>query len=249
MDDSPLGPASALDSLHALLLTAPEVETFLGEVAVLASRLVQPAASVGITVAYGGELLTVASSDDRASLIDQEQYTVGDGPCLEALRTGKVVEVTDQLTDNRWDGYAPRARAQGVLSTLSLPLWVDDRPVGALNLYSEERTNAFRDEVRERAMAFAERASIALTLTIRYNEQAASSQQLEQALISRTVIDQAIGILMAEQHCDAHTAFEMLRRHSQNNNRKLREVAEDLITRVSGQPPAPPRPFQTRRPD
>lgn len=242
--ESPHDPLSALDTLHALLLSAPEVETFLQEVAVLAARLVSPVASVGITVHYGGDLLTVATSDMRASLIDLEQYTVGDGPCLEALRTGEVVEVTDQLTDTRWNGYAPRARAQGVRSTLCLPLLVDGRSMGALNLYSTDRANAFGDEIREQATAFAGRASVALTLTIRHAEQASTSQQLEEALASRSVIDQAIGMLMAEQRCDAHTAFDLLRRHSQNHNRKLREVAEELIARVSGQPPTLPPPFE-----
>jgi GAF domain-containing protein len=242
--DSPPDQLTTLETLHKLLLTAPEVETFLQEVAVLASRLVSPVASVGITVHYDGDMLTVATSDERAALIDMEQYTVGDGPCLEALRTGEVVAVADQATDTRWDGYALRAREQGVRSTLSLPLLVDGRSVGALNLYSTDRAHAFDDEAREQAMAFADRASVALTLTIRHAEQASTSQQLEQALASRSVIDQAIGMLMAEQRCDARTAFDLLRRHSQNHNRKLREVAEDLITRVSGQSPTPPPPFE-----
>ena len=67
---------------------------------------------------------------------------------------------------------------------------------------------------------------------------------MEKALSSRTVIDQAIGILMGEQRCDAGTAFELLRTHSQNNNRKLRDVAIDLVTRVSGRPPVSGNGFQ-----
>jgi hypothetical protein len=127
---------------------------------------------------------------------------------------------------------------------------VDGRPRGALNLYSDETVDAFStEEVRKQALAFAERASIALTLAIRYNEQYDTSRQLEQALSSRALIDQAIGIVMAEQRCDARTAFDVLRQHSQNHNRKLRDVAEQLITRVSGAPPPPPPPFQRRPSD
>lgn len=110
-----------LDALQELLLTAPVVETFLGEVAALAAGLMDPVASVGITVRYGGEFLTVASSDDRAALVDEEQYLEGQGPCLEALRTGQVVDVNDQHTDPRLEGFGVRARANGVFSTLSLP--------------------------------------------------------------------------------------------------------------------------------
>lgn len=236
------------DSLQELLLTAPAIETFLQEVSMLASGLLDPVASVGITVHQGGEPLTVASSDDRAPLIDEEQYTVGQGPCLESMKTGRVVEVKDQRTDTRWGDYPARARSHGVLSSLSLPLLVDGRSLGALNLYSNERADAFGDDIREQAMVFAERASVALTLTLRYNQQANTSIQLEQALSSRTLIDQAVGILMAEQRCNAHVAFDLLRRHSQTQNRRLRDVAKDIITRVSGAPPAEPRPFEHRRP-
>ena len=246
--DARRGPAAALEALQGLLLTAPEVETFLREVACLAAELVDPLASVGITVRYGGELLTVASSDDRAALIDGEQYLVGRGPCLEALTSGRVVEVKDQRVETRWGAYVDLARGHGVLSTLSLPLFIDERAIGALNLYSSERVDAFVGDVRQRALEFAERASAALTLAIRYDAQAKTAHQLEQALASRTVIDQAIGILMAQQACDAHTAFELLRRHSQNNNRRLREVAQDLITHVSGRPPASSHPFERRPP-
>ena len=244
MDTPPRDQSSTLDALHALLLTAPEVETFLGEVAELAAGLVNPVASVGITVRYGGEFLTVASSDDRAALVDEEQYLEGLGPCLEALTTGQVVEVNDQRTDPQLAGFGARARAKGVFSTLSLPMFVDGRAMGALNLYSSERVNAFGDEVRQQAQEFAERASIALSLQIRHEEQAKTSHQLEQALASRTLIDQAIGILMAQQRCDAHEAFDLLRRHSQNHNRKLRTVAGDLIARVSGGPPTPGPSFE-----
>lgn len=244
MDESPSDPSVTLDSLHALLLAAPAVETFLQEVAELASVLVDPAASAGITVHYGREPVTVASSDERAPLVDAEQYTVGEGPCLEALQTGRVVEVEDQRVDPRWDGYGPRARRQGVLSSLSLPLFIDGRSIGALNLYSHERVGAFGEGVLQQAQRFAERASVALALTVRYNEQVSTSHQLEQALASRTLIDQAIGILMAEQRCSAHEAFDLLRRHSQSQNRRLRQVAEDLVTRVSGAPPTPSQPFE-----
>lgn len=231
--------STALDTLHQLLLTAPEVEEFLAEVAALAALVVDPPISVGITVHYDGHLLTVASSDERAPLIDEEQYLVGDGPCLEALRTGEVVEVKDQRTDNRWEAYAVRAREHGVFSTLSLPLIVDGRSIGAMNLYSEEQADAFEGAVREKAETFARRASVALTLTMRYHEQAEGSRQLERALSSRSTIDQAIGILMAQQHCDASVAFDLLRQHSQNSNRKLRDIAEELVSRVGGTPPDP----------
>lgn len=238
-----MGLPDALASLQELLLTAPEVESFLHEVAVLASRLVEPDASVGITIHYLDQALTVATSDGRAALIDEEQYALGQGPCLEAIATGAPVGVKDQRTDARWGGYSAKAQAFGVRSSLSLPLFADGRAMGALNLYSHQRADAFGGEITEQAKTFADRASIALTLAIRYDEQARTARQLTQALYARALIDQAIGILMAEQRCDAHTALELLRQHSQTHNRKLREVAMEIITRVSGRPPVTPAPF------
>ena len=131
-------------------------------------------------------------------------------------------------------------------SSLSLPLLVDGRSLGAINLYSDTRPDAFGEPgIRQRAADFADRASVALTVTIRRHEQDRTARQLEEAMASRTLINQAIGVIMAEQHCDAHVAFDLLRRQSQARNRKLREVAEDLITRVSGAPPVAPAPFET----
>ena len=75
------------------------------------------------------------------------------------------------------------------------------------------------------------------------SEQQAAARQLEQALQSRSVIDQAIGVLMAQEQCSTDQAFDLLRKHSQNTNRKLREVAVDVITRLTGHPPVTPAPF------
>jgi AmiR/NasT family two-component response regulator len=80
-------------------------------------------------------------------------------------------------------------------------------------------------------------------MIVRHDRQAQTSAQLEEALSSRSVIDQALGILMAQQRCTAEKALTLLRSHSQNTNRKVRDVAADLIQRVSGSPPAPGTPF------
>jgi GAF domain-containing protein len=234
-----------LGSLQSLLLTGPRLEDFLGELARLAADVVQPSASCGITTRYDNRPRTVASSDPRAALIDEEQYAAGAGPCIESLDTGGIVEIDDQEADLRWPSYRKQALDLGVQCSLSLPLVVAGQTVGAMNLYGYDRPHAFDNGERRRAETFAAQASTALALAVRHTEQTELTDQLAQALSSRTLIDQALGILMAQQRCDADDAFELLRRHSQSNNRKLRDVAADLITRVSGKPPAPPQPFET----
>lgn len=83
-----------------------------------------------------------------------------------------------------------------------------------------------------------------LVISLRDRDQELA-EQLQQALSSRSIIDQAIGVLMAQERCDAREAFELLRQHSQNNNRKLRDVAADVITRLTGHPPETTRtPFR-----
>jgi GAF domain-containing protein len=156
---------------------------------------------------------------------------------------GKFIEVEDQLIDDRWPTYRDSAVELGVRCSLSYPLAVQDRIVGALNVYGFQRPHGFTEEDRQRVATFATQAATALAVAMRFAKQAEISDQLEAALTSRSVIDQAIGVLMGQQRCDAETAFALLRSHSQHNNRKLRDVAIDLITRITGQPPSEGRTF------
>ena len=234
-------------ALQSLLLTAQGIDEFLTEVAKLAAGVVKPSASCGITIRRHGQPLTVASSDSRAEQVDEVQYGAGTGPCLESLKSGAIIDVPDLTADARWADYRHHALAQGVRSSVSIPLSIDGSTVGALNLYSSE-PHAFDQAARQHAESFATQAATALTLALRNVAQAEDTAQLEQALTSRTVIDQALGILMAQQHCTADQAFALLRAHSQNNNRKVRDVAADLITRVSGQLPGPGPNFHRQQP-
>lgn len=239
-DDAAL---SIFGDVQSLLLTTESVQTFLDELALLAAHVIDPPASCGITVRRENQPYTVASSDERAVVVDETQYEEAQGPCLQALRTGEVVEVTDQATDERWGGYAAAAAAHGVRCSLSLPLVVEGMTTGALNLYGYVAADAFNGRERQHAEVFAAQASTALTLLLRQAQQAEVSAQLEQALASRSVIDQALGVLMGQQRCSADEAFALLRARSQNSNRKLRDVAGELISGLTGQPPADPPPF------
>lgn len=231
-------------SLQDLVLSTHDLKSFLEGVALVASQVVEPPASCGITTRHDGPPTTVATSDVRAALVDQVQYDTGTGPCFEALSTGLPVEVADQRYDARWPAYAERSVDLGVRCSLSVPLTIDDRTLGALNVYGYDRPREFGEEEKQRVETFAAQASTALTLAMQRSQQEATARQLETALASRSVIDQAIGVLMAAEKCDADQAFDLLRQHSQNNNRKLRDVAVDLITRMTGHPPATPTVFR-----
>lgn len=245
----PVGPGTpdfhdALGALHSLVLGVAEVETFLEEVAGLAAAAVEADLVCGITTRYNNHPVTSAASDPRAAIVDEQQYGSGQGPCLEALTTGQVVDVPDQLADHRWGPYRDAAVKLGVKCSLSLPLFVAGRSTGALNLYDFRAPYSFNASGRHRAEVFAAQASTALTLALRFNDQREQARQLVEALHSRSVIDQALGILMVEQKCDARTAFDLLRRRSQSANVKLRDLAAEVVVRASGRPLSAPAPFE-----
>jgi hypothetical protein len=114
-----------------------------------------------------------------------------------------------------------------------------------MNIYGFDRPGALTDPVRQRCEVFAGQASGALQLVLGQARDSEVRDQLEQALSSRTVIDQAIGILMGQQLCTADEAFTLLRMRSQSSQRKLRDVAADLVTKVTGEEPQPGTKFDS----
>jgi GAF domain-containing protein len=240
--DAAVDLVAAFSRLQALTLDTPRVGEFLSELAGLAPQLAGPPLSGSVTIRGEHEAFTAASSDAFAYSVDETQYDGDEGPCLEALRTGRIVHVPDMGSESRWPRYTPDAAAAGVRSSLSLPLSVGADTIGALNLYCTQ-PDGFDERLRQSLAVFAAQAAAALAMVLRQARQGEISAQLEQALASRTTIDQALGILMAQQHCTAEQAFGLLKAHSQNTNRKIRDVAEDIVRRVSGEPAQPGRPF------
>ena len=239
--------AGDLRELHGALLSTQSVEQFLHEMAVLAARLVRRGLSCGMTMQPSGKPVTVACSDPVAARVDEVQYELDDGPCLHAMRDGHVVQIKDTAEKARWPEFEAQAASHGVRSCLALPLTADGKPVGALNLYSRE-ASAFGVAEARRAENFADNASGVLSLAVRLASHAALIEQLRSSLTSRTVIDQALGIIMAREHCTQARAFAILRSASQNSNVKLRDIASAVVTSITGEPPQPAPPFEEGRP-
>ena len=235
-DGSGVDLVAAFSHLQSLTLTTARVDEFLSELAAVAPQLGGPAISCSVTMRGEHQPYTVTSSDELAVQVDEVQYAEHEGPCLQALHDGAEVYVEDMRAETRWHDYVARAVEAGVRSSLSLPLTVGGETIGALNLYSRV-ANAFDERLRQNLGIFAAQAAAALTMVLRQARQDQIAAQLEQALASRTTIDQAIGILMAQQRCTADEAFALLRAHSQRNNRKIRDIAADMIERVAGAPP------------
>jgi GAF domain-containing protein len=229
-----------LRELHGALLSTQSVEQFLHEMAVMAARRVGGGLSCGMTMQPSGRPVTVACSDQVAARVDEVQYELDDGPCLHAMR------IEDTTEKARWPEFEAQAASHGIRSCLALPLIAEGKPVGALNLYSRQ-ASAFGPAEARRAENFAENASGALSLAMRLASHAALIEQLRSSLTSRTVIDQALGIIMAREQCNQARAFAILRSASQNSNVKLRDIAGAVVTSVTGEPPQPAPPFEEGR--
>jgi hypothetical protein len=184
-----------------------------------------PATSV--TMLADGRPRTAASSDALALELDRVQYRLGNGPCLHAAR-GKPAEVPDTATDERWRDFSAVAAAAGALSVYSVPLPVHELVSAGLNVYTR-RAVATDAPIRSLATRFAEYAVVPVSNMYLYESAVDRAANLQAALDSRAVIDQAKGILMERFRFTPDQAFRALAQVSMQTNRKVREVAERLV--------------------
>lgn len=214
-----------------LIADVPLGET-LGRIVELARDAIDPAVAVGVTLLDDRtQPITAVASDGVSRAVDQAQYDDDAGPCLDAFRTGQSVLVDDTRTvAERWPSFSARAGAEGVLSTLALPLNAGGETLGVFNLYSTV-PDAFDEQVDRDASLFVTQAAVVLANARAYWQMFDLAAGLQTAMTSRAVIEQAKGVIMSATGCDADKAFALLRQQSQLENRKLREVAEEVARR------------------
>lgn len=228
-------------SLTDLALTLTEDESVrdtLQSILALVLRSVPGCHAVSVTVLDDkGQPSTFAGTGEDTYEMDRRQYLLHDGPCLDAARRQQVNRWSMLEAEQRWPEFTSLAEEVGLRSYLSAGLGVPGRRLGALNLSSRD-DDGFDQLDEDLISLFTAPAAAAIVVVRRYSEARDLAAQLEQALRSRAVIDHAIGIIMAESHCDANQAFASLSRASNNRNLKLRELATEIVTRVGGRPPA-----------
>ena len=231
-------PAPDLETrLKELVLDSKDVVGFLTDLALIASsRLSSPGNRIhsGVTVMRRKRPEAVASSDVAARALDELQNGFKDGPCLTALRNGTTLLVPDLAEERRWAHYIKAAQENGVSSILAVPLNLAGEAEAVLNLYSG-CSNGFTDEDISTAEAFANQAASSLRLVLRIAQLSEARNDLALAMQSRTVIDMAIGAIMAENRCSRDTAFQILTKASSSRNIKLRDVAAAVISSISGE--------------
>ena len=182
---------------------------------------------VGVSIARRNDTIeTMAGTDPLVWELDALQYDLHEGPCHHAIRSPRRLVVMEHARQQRrWPRYVPRAVQRGVRSQVGVLLYVGNRTLGGLNLYSTSSDTVDADAVHL-AELFATHAALALA-------NAREVGELMRGLAARKTIGQALGILMERHHIGEDAAFAFLSRTSQTSNRKLRAIAEDLVKKTA----------------
>jgi GAF domain-containing protein len=189
------------------------------------------AAAAGVMLADArGGLRLIASSDERMRMLELFELQGAQGPCLDAFSTGQPVQANAADSRVRWPIFAPRASDSGFQMMCAVPLRVRTDVIGAMNLF--RGTDApFTDDEMDIAQAMAEMAAIGLIQERALRERTLLTEQLQAALTSRVIIEQAKGMLAEYLRMSVDDAFQLLRSYARNRNRKLSDVARDVVDR------------------
>ncbi len=224
---------AALTGVAGIVADARQVSEILRDVAEFAVRAIPGADGAGVTLIRSGDdlprILTWAVTAAFVAEIDAVQYQdLGEGPCLTCMDSRRPAVSGSLGSDNRWPHFGGRVARMGVHSVLALPLTVGERVIGAINSYAHSR-DAFAEHAVQLGSQFAGPAAVSV-----YHAQLLASvwertDQLQRAVNSRAVIDQAIGIIRSRTGVSAAEAFDRLTQISQSENVKLSVVAERLV--------------------
>lgn len=231
---SPLGGGDRRDPMHAfaeLALMPVDVvppEQTLRRVAELAKQTLAGVQDVSLTLIEYGRPRSMVFTGPLAVHLDERQYELGFGPCLDAAKTGQTIVVDTDSDGSPYQEFAQIAARAGVRHVLSVGMPIAQRSIGGLNIYLTVDT-PFTPAFLEYAEVFAGYAAVAVNNVHSYARAAAEIAQLHQALESRAVIEQAKGILIARDRCTPEEAFNLLRRISQNRNIKLHDIATAVV--------------------
>jgi transcriptional regulator with GAF, ATPase, and Fis domain len=244
--DEVAGPGPASPALMQALAAHPEqmadlvgtldgrvldVETLLdlmGRICRAAVRLLDGVGWAGITAQFDGPPLTAAHTDRRVLIVDEHQYQLDDGPCLQAMRTNTVVAMTAAQIGQQWPKLGLAARQNGVHTVLAVPLEANDRPVGALNLYSPNDTTTSPDADVLRVLT--EYASRGLADFQNSEPHPDREEVLRRALARWSTVEQAIAILMHVHGFDNDYAHQVLADQAQDWGRTVSDQAAYIVS-------------------
>ncbi|MGZ8737678.1 MAG: GAF and ANTAR domain-containing protein [Nocardioides sp.] len=220
--ETPVSFAQQLADAARSMQGGTNTQETLDKVVLVATEIIHGCDLVGISIVHPEGIDTPAGSDERLNRIDELQFRLREGPCFDALRTHETVHSRDLATDERWPTWGPLvAKEIGVVCIVSYRLFTTEDTLGALNLYARE-PDAFDTDDIYNGQALAAHVAVALAAS-------QNAEHLEIAIVNRTVIGRAEGILMERFDLAPDQAFAVLRRVSQRRNVRLNRVAEELV--------------------
>lgn len=178
-----------------------------------------------------GKLHVVASSSERASEVEEAQLGADEGPCLDSIETGEPVEVPDIATRaEEWPRFAAMAESRGLRAAHTIPLRLRTEVLGGLNLFSSQ-VGLMDERDAALALALAQIATISIIQRQTIDNSGAVSEQLQRALDSRIIIEQAKGVVAQQRGIGVDGAFALLRNHARSNNLGLHVIADRVVNR------------------
>ena len=186
-------------------------------------------AGVALTI-NGRPLAALASSSERMRLMELIEVQAQDGPCLDSFHSGDVTREDDlEAHVDRWPQFGPTALAAGFRSVYAVPMRLRDERIGALNLFADHPAGLHHDDERL-AQALADVATIGILHERFLRHQQSLSDQLQVALDSRIILEQAKGVVAEQAGFAVDDAFRLLRSFARGHNRRLVAVAEDIVS-------------------
>lgn len=192
-----------------------------------------PASGVGVSVMAGAnQPATVAASDARSVMLEELQFAVGEGPCIDAYQTGRPVFAPDLAVAARvrWPGYASAAQDHGVRAAFAFPIQIGAARLGALDVYRDE-PGALSAETTAAALTFSDAAMTELLDAQQRSNHSAGAPALDEALDNRFQLYQAQGMIAVQLGVGLHEAMIRIRAHAYAQNRPLGDVADDIVAR------------------
>src|SRR3954451_17667753 len=233
----PFDPTGLFAELSGLLSDERDLRDILHEIAELAIRRVPGAEDCSVTLTSGSSGYSPASVGNLARRLDENQFNLGQGPCLDAGSSGEMLVIADVDEDDRWPAYLSLATVIGLGSSVSVPLPLQEEYLGALNFYSRS-PNVFDADSLHLIQRLAAHVAAVMSRTRLSESVPEAAEQLQESMHTRAVIEQAKGILMAARQCPSQDAFEHLRRIAEHEQRRLVDVASSIVSQASGHPVA-----------
>ncbi len=223
----------SLAGLSTLLTGQRPLRETLTEIAHFAVHAIPGAEGAGLTMLEERRAQTVVASAEFVNDVDDIQYRLGEGPCIQAVADGQTQTSGSLGGEARWPRFGPRVGRLGVHSVLSLPLLLPelgrpDRVVGAMNVYAHAK-DAFSPDAIRIGELFARPAAVSVHNAQVLAQSQRLAEQLGEALTHRAVIDQALGVLMSRSGATAQEAFDRLRTMSQTQHVKVAELSQTLV--------------------